>query len=264
MDRIYSWLTRTMQPQAWSRLSKKWLGMVVLCLCLWSCSNPVQAENVDPKLKEQVLQIIRENPQVILESVQAYEKEQQQAREEKLKAFLNDLKTKPDQVIGQSPVQGDRKNQILLVEFSDFQCPFCAKAHAALEEVRQKNPNRFSLVFKHYPLTSIHDNAMPAAQAAWAAGQQGKFWQFHDALFSSQKQLGEALYAQIAESLKLDLQKFNRDRASGAAAAAVNQDVALGEKIGINSTPTFFVSAEGIAIPIQFPDLINLLEKGSP
>jgi protein-disulfide isomerase len=165
-------------------------------------------------------------------------------------------------VIGQSPVQGDRKNKILLIEFSDFQCPFCAKAHAALEELRLKNPNNFSLVFKHYPLTSIHDKAMPAAQAAWAAGQQGKFWEFHEALFKNQKQLGEALYTETAQALNLDLKKFNSDRASSAATSAIKQDMALGEKIGINSTPTFFIAAEGVAVPVQFPDLINVLEQG--
>jgi protein-disulfide isomerase len=261
MQRIYSWLSSMVQPQV--RVGLKRLGAIALCLFLWGCFSPVQADNaIDPKLKEQVLQIIRENPQVILESVQAYEKKQQQAEREKLQAFLTDLKTKPAQVIGQSPVQGDRKNKILLIEFSDFQCPFCAKAHAALEELKLKNPDSFSLVFKHYPLTSIHANAKPAAQAAWAAGQQGKFWEFHDALFKNQKQLGEALYTDTAAALKLDVKRFNQDRVSNAAVAAIDQDVALGEKIGINSTPTFFVGAEGIAVPIQFPDLINLLEQG--
>ncbi len=263
MRHIYSWLSSLVHPKTWIGLSNKWLGGILLCLFLWGCFSPVQAGDViDPKLKEQVLQIIRENPKVILESVQAYEKEQKLAERAKLEAFLTDLKTKPDQVIGQSPIKGDRNNKILLIEFSDFQCPFCAKAHIALEELKLKNPNaNFSLVYKHYPLTSIHDNAMSAAQAAWAAGQQGKFWEFQDALFKNQKRLGEVLYTNTAQVLKLDLKKFNSDRASSAATSAIKEDMALAEKIGINSTPTFFISTEGIAAPIQFPDLIGLLEQ---
>ncbi|MCU0550104.1 MAG: DsbA family protein [Leptolyngbya sp. Prado105] len=217
---------------------------------------PVQAEsNFDPKFEQQVLQVLRKNPQAIIDSVQAYQREQQQAQQKVQQAFLQDLKQNPQSVIAQSATKGTGK--AVLIEFSDFQCPYCQAAAGTVKQFVEKNSDRVTLVYKHLPLTSIHDQALPASKAAWAAQQQGKFWQYHDALFAQQKQLSEAIYPEIAKTVGLDLAKFNRDRASQAAQTAIDKDLQLAEQLGISGTPFFAMNGQA------FPGAVDLatLEK---
>lgn len=258
-----------LQPIAWMKKiihPRRWLAIlaVTASIVVWGCSSSVQAGGqADPKLKEQVLQIIRENPEVILESVRAYQQQQQQAGEKTRQSFLQAMKTDRKSVIGQSPTKGAQNGQILLIEFSDFQCPYCAKAQDTLKEMMSKYSGKVTLVYKHFPLTSIHPEALPAAKAAWAAGQQGKFWEYHDALFQQQKNLGDGLYKQIAKDLKLDEKKFDSDRNSAAATAAIDQDTQTAEKLGIDGTPFFLASGANFSGAIQLPDLEAVLAKAN-
>ena len=103
------------------------------------------------------------------------------------------MTTNPKSAIGDSPSTGSASQQIVLLEFSDFQCPFCARAHDTVKQFMAKNQDKVTLAYKHFPLTSIHPQAMPAAKAAWAAQQQGKFWEYYSALFEGQKQLGDPI-----------------------------------------------------------------------
>lgn len=227
------------------RRIKQVVGWVLLSLVLLSCTTPVQADsNVDPKLESQVLQIIRKNPEVILESVQAYQQQRQQQQRTAQQSFIQNLKQNPKSVIANSPTKGATLGKVVLVEFSDFQCPYCQAAAGTIKQFVGKHQNQVTLVYKHLPLTSLHAEALPAAKAAWAAGQQGKFWDYHDALFAQQKQLGESLYPQIAKNLGLDLDRFNRDRTSAAAKAAIEQDVQLAEQLGISGTPFFVMNGQ--------------------
>lgn len=242
---------------------RRWLGLgvAIACMVVWGCSSSVQAGGqVDAKFKEQVLQVIRENPEVILESVRSYQEKQSQTQSQSRQTFLQAMKTDRASIIGQSPIKGEKDGKILLVEFSDFQCPYCAQASDTLKGMLAKYPG-VTLVYKHFPLTSIHKEALPAAKASWAAGQQGKFWEYHDALFQQQKQLGDAAYKQIAQDLKLDQAKFERDRTSDAAADAIQQDIQAAEKLGIDGTPFFLASGENFAGAIQLPELEQVLAK---
>ncbi|MGI0486645.1 DsbA family protein [Pantanalinema rosaneae CENA516] len=236
----------------------KLIGIVVtiVCVLLGIWLFPLRASSqINPQLKEQVLQIIRENPEVILESVRSYQRKQQQAQEQARQAFLQNLKTNPQAVIAQSPTTGAKPAKTVLLEFSDFQCPFCAKAQPTLKDFMAKHQDRVTLVFKHFPLVSIHPEAMPAAKASWAAGQQGKFWEYHNALFEQQSRLGDALYGEIARSLKLDIAKFDRDRASAAATAAIEQDIALAEQLGVDGTPFFVMNGQAFSGAVQVSEL---------
>lgn len=219
------------------------------------------AAEIPPKLREQVLQIIRENPEVILEAVQAYQQQQRAKEQQAQQAFLQQAKANPTALIGSSPTKGAKNGKVVLIEFSDFQCPFCAKADSTLKQFMDKYGDRVTLVYKHLPLTSIHPEALPAARASWAAAQQGKFWPFHDALFANQRQLGEALYRETAKSLGLDLQKFDRDRASQAANAAIQQDLEMAETLGIDGTPFFIMNGEVLAGAVSLADLEAALAK---
>ncbi|MDX2228345.1 MAG: thioredoxin domain-containing protein [Leptolyngbyaceae cyanobacterium bins.349] len=261
------------QHRAWAQTARKVglqhlkrlpaLLLIVLGVVVGSRSLPeyVGAAEISPQLREQVLQIIREHPEVILEAVQGYQQQQRQQEQTARQAFLQQAKANPATLIGSSPTKGAKNGKVVLVEFSDFQCPFCAKANSTLQQFMQKHGNSVTLVYKHLPLTSIHPEALPAAKASWAAGRQGKFWEFHDALFTNQKQLGEALYRETAKSLGLDMQKFDRDRASQAAEAAIQQDLALAETLGIDGTPFFILNGEVLAGAVSLADLEAALAK---
>ncbi len=248
---LYQWVLRS-------------IGLVLLCMGLYSCSIPTQAGNAQPgdaQLESQVLQIIRNHPEAILESVQAYQQKQQEQQQQGQKAVLQGMKANPKSVIGQSPTTGAKTQKIVLMEFSDFQCPYCAKAHQTLKQFMASHENQVTLVFKFLPLTQIHPEAMPSAKAAWAALQQGKFWEFQDALFAQQDKLGEPLYIATAKALNLDLKQFDQDRKSDAASAAIQKDVDMAEKLGVSGTPFLVMNGEPISGAAQLSELEALLAK---
>lgn len=235
-------------------------ALVAFSLVIFGCTSSVQADNkaetkIDPQLEQQVLEILRKHPEVILESVRKYQQEQAQKQERAQQALLQQLQANPKAAIGNSPTLGAPLGKAVLFEFSDFQCPYCAAVSPTLNEFVKKHPQDVTLVYKQFPLTSIHPEALAAAKAAWAAQQQGKFWPFHDALFANQKNLGEATYREIATSLGLDLAKFDRDRASQSAADAIAKDQALGEQLGIDGTPFFVMNGEAFAGGIPLAEL---------
>ncbi|NJM48151.1 MAG: thioredoxin domain-containing protein, partial [Alkalinema sp. RU_4_3] len=195
------------------------------------------APPLDAKLEAQILEVIRKHPEVILQSVEDYQTRERAKQEEAQKAAVKKVTADPKQAIGTSPTIG--KGKVLLLEFSDFQCPYCAAVRENLKQFAQKYPNDVTLVYKHFPLTRIHDQALPAAMAAWAAGQQGKFWEFHDALFGNQKTLSDAFYQETAKGLNLNIAKFNADRKGAEATRAIAADVAMAESLSIDGTPTF-------------------------
>src|ERR687886_1891932 len=254
-------------------LAKKALqltGLLLLSLTFLPWPLPAQAASeITPQVEEQVLQIIRNHPEqvlqiirshpeVILESVQAYQQQQQQEQLQQIRqVFLQALENNPKVVIRESPTTGASDLKVVLVEFSDFQCPYCAQAHKTIKEFMEKHQNEVTLVYKHFPLTPIHPEAMPAAKAAWAAGQQGKFWEYHDALFSQQDKLGEQLYLATAKSLNLDLEKFDRDRAN--ADAAIEEDIRLAQTLRLSGTPFFVLNGEAFSGAVQLSDLEEAL-----
>jgi protein-disulfide isomerase len=146
------------------------------------------------------------------------------------------------------PFRGKASAPVTLVEFSDFQCPYCARATPALKEIESAYPNDVRIVWKHFPLT-FHPNAMPAALAAEAAREQGgaaKFWAMHDKLFGAQAALSPETYARYAHELGLDMARFQRDMASPKLRARVEEDAQLAQKMGVNGTPTFLVNGERV------------------
>ncbi|MEM9273864.1 MAG: DsbA family protein [Cyanobacteria bacterium P01_F01_bin.143] len=224
-----------------------------------SLSGFASAAIANATLEEQVIQIILDHPEVLIESVQSYQKRKRQESKQKQQALLQEITTYPVSLIGNSPTTGAVGKKIVLLEFSDFQCPFCAQAESTLKEFMAQHQDLVTLVYKHFPLTQIHSYAQSAAEAAWAAQQQGKFWPYHDALFEQQKELGEDLYLAIAQSLNLDLEQFNRDRHSLAAKAAINSDIELAEQVGIRGTPFFALNGQVLSLPLQISAMEDLL-----
>lgn len=240
------------------------VGLLLTCLALSSCSATAQSDGdaaVSPELEAQVLQIIRNNPEAILEAVEAYRTKQQDETRKARQGFLQQMMDDPAKAIADSPTTGSDKKEIVLLEFSDFQCPYCAKAHETVTEFMKKYGDRVTLAYKNLPLSSIHPEAVPAAKAAWAAGKQDKFWEYHSALFENQEKLGEDLYVQLAEELGLDKEQFDRDRQSSAAQAAIDKDLALAESLGLNGTPVFFINEEALSGAVELSEMEAALER---
>ena len=143
--------------------------------------------------------------------------------------------------VGSSPVKGPKDAPITIIEFSDFECPYCSRANNTVEEVLKKYPNKVKVVFKNLPLP-FHKEAKPAAAAALAAGEQGKFWEMHDALFANQRGLNSAFYKTTAEKLGLDVDKFITDMKSEKVQKQIEEDTKLASQNGITGTPGFFIN----------------------
>ncbi len=139
-------------------------------------------------------------------------------------------------------VRGDAKAPVTIVEFSDFQCPFCRNAQATLNTILAKYNGRVKLAYMDFPLREIHAQASAAAEAARCAGEQGKFWEFHDALFADQTKLKEADLAAHARALRLNEKSFRSCLASGKYKPKIEEDLEEGQKAGVAGTPGFFIN----------------------
>jgi protein-disulfide isomerase len=230
------------------------MGLLVTQLALpaiTSAASPpatapeLAAPALDPAFEQQVLAVIRRHPAVLIEALNAYERDQQQAQRRQQAEQLRRLYPQPRDLIGASPIRGNGK--VVVVEFSDFQCPYCAKAHDALQAFLGQHGKEVTFVYKNFPLTQIHPQALPAARAAWAAGRQGQFWAYHDALFANQARLGEPLYGEIASNLKLNLTRFDQDRQGPASLQAIQKDLDQAEGLGLQGTPTVVMDRQFVA-----------------
>ena len=140
------------------------------------------------------------------------------------------------------PSRGPADAPIVVVEFSDYQCPFCKRAEPTVSALMQKYPTQVRLVYRHLPLDQIHPRARPAAVAAVCAEQQGKFWEYHDTLFANQQALNDADLEKYATTLGMDAEKFKACRADPASDAKVSADAAAAKEAGLTGTPAFFVN----------------------
>lgn len=142
-----------------------------------------------------------------------------------------------------SPVTGPANARITLVEFSDFQCPYCTKAVEKINAILKAYPNDVKLIFKQYPLDS-HPQAQISAQAALAAHQQGKFWPLHDVMFANRPTLSRKSILGWAAGMGMDMKRFEADMDSDAMKKAVARDLADGDKAGVEGTPTVFINGQ--------------------
>jgi protein-disulfide isomerase len=158
-----------------------------------------------------------------------------------------------------APERGPDDAPITLVEFSDFQCPYCSLATPQLQAVLQAYPKQVRLFFKQFPL-DIHSQAALAAAAAVAAQKQGKFWQMHDALFASHNDLRRPTILALASAVGLDMKRFEADLDSPETAKAVAHDMDDGSNVGVMSTPTIFIDGQHYNGMIKLETLKPILE----
>ena len=139
-------------------------------------------------------------------------------------------------------VKGNADAPVTIVEFADFQCPFCSKVQPTLKDVLAKYKGQVKLAYQDFPLAPIHAHAAMAAEASRCALAQGKFWEYHDALFADQSKLDKADLVKTAAALGMDQKAFESCLKSGKYKAAVQQDVEAGSQAGVSATPTFFIN----------------------
>jgi protein-disulfide isomerase len=139
-------------------------------------------------------------------------------------------------------VLGPETAPVTLVEYGDYECPFCGAAHGVTKQVIRNFADDLRFVFRHFPLTQIHPHAALAAEAAEAAGAQGAFWRYHDLLFENQDRLSPQDIVAYARVLDLDLDRFTSDLRDHVHARKVREDFMSGVRSGVNGTPTFYVN----------------------
>jgi predicted DsbA family dithiol-disulfide isomerase len=160
---------------------------------------------------------------------------------------------------GVSPVRGAANPVVTIVEFSDFECPFCKQVQSALKQVVETYGREVRLVFKHLPLEG-HRNSLPAARATYCAAEQDRFWQFHDAVFAAGN-LSPPVFEQIASELGLGLPKFQECVASERSRTAVVKDIEAARLLRIESTPSFVVNGKVMKGALGFADFQKIIEQ---
>ena len=139
-------------------------------------------------------------------------------------------------------IQGDLKAPILLVEYGDYECPHCARALETVKALQEALGKKLCFVFRNFPLSQIHPYAEFGAEAAEAAGAQGRFWEMHEAIFQNQDSLGPGLITELAKELELDLPRFLSDLEGKKFEAKVREDFMGGARSGVHGTPSYFVN----------------------
>jgi len=145
--------------------------------------------------------------------------------------------------LGTSAIKGNKSAPITVVEFSDFQCPYCARFSPTIDQVLKAYPNDVKFVYKDFPL-SFHKQAKNAAKAARAAGEQGKFWEMHDLIFEKYATVNEVMFKEFATKLNLDMNKFLADFNSSKYDNLIQQDINLGRQSGVTGTPTLYMNGK--------------------
>jgi protein-disulfide isomerase len=214
-------------------------GIVSLALvvALASCGgNPADIEELKKGQKE------------ILDKLAALDKNIQQIKAAPPAAAPQRPQVDPNKVynipLASSPAKGPDNAKVTIVEFSDYQCPFCSQAETLVKQVLETYPKDVRLVYKQFPLTSIHPNAMPASKAAIAAARQGKFWEMHSLIFENQRQLSPEKFTEFAEKLSLDVAQFQKDMESPETLAQINREMQEGKAADVTGTPTIFVNGK--------------------
>ncbi len=158
------------------------------------------------------------------------------------------------------PFKGAENAKVTVVEFSDFQCPFCKRVNPTLEEIEKTYGDKVRIAFKHLPLP-MHPQAVPAAIASEAARRQGKFWPMHDKLFADQQNLTDEAFVRYAKELRLDEARFKKDLADPAVRAKVEADSREANTLGVNGTPGFFINGRYLSGAQPFSAFKQIIDE---
>lgn len=157
--------------------------------------------------------------------------------------------------------QGSLDSTITLVEYGDYQCPYCRLAYPVVKQVQKELGKELCFVFRNFPLRQAHPFAMMAAEAAEAAALQNKFWDIHDLIYENQPLLSPDLIAELAEELDLDLKKLKSDMKSAEILKKIEEDFKTGIRSGVNGTPCFFINEERYEGAPAVRDLVKTIRE---
>ncbi len=193
----------------------------------------------------------------------------QQAASEAQGSFVRSLRDSANAVVNlerprvevaaNGPSMGPDDAPITIIEFSDYQCPFCRSAEDTVKEVLKRYPGKIRFVYRHFPLESIHPRARPAAEAAACADEQGKFWAYHEALFSNNA-FEDADLLRLAEETELDVDGFKACTGERRFASVVTSDLEEAQSVGVNGTPAFFVNGLMLSGAVPIDEFVRLID----
>jgi protein-disulfide isomerase len=163
-------------------------------------------------------------------------------------------------IAGQAPGFGAADARVVVVQFSDLQCPYCAQSAETVRRLKQDYGSRIRFVFRQFPL-SFHPDARGAAQAALAAHDQGKFWEYHDLLFAHQDALGREALIDHARKAGLDVTAFRAALDGSSTAQRVEEDMKLGQAAQVQGTPTLFIDKQRIADPMDYESVSGAIDE---
>ena len=158
-------------------------------------------------------------------------------------------------------IKGNKDAPITIVEFSDIQCPFCARFHPTMEQAVRDYPDKVRWVYKHFPLDSIHPYARKASEASECAGDQNKFWEYLGKLFDNQSQINQSYLNQLAGEMGLDQGKFDSCLADGKYTQKVNDDYQEGLKYGVRGTPGNFINGQSISGAVPYAQIKAMIDS---
>ena len=211
-----------------------------------------------PNPKEQVAGQIRQYLQQQRES-EAYEEfmsglEESAGVEYEIEPYRAEVE------VADAPSTGPANAPVTIVEFSDFECPYCSRVVPTIDRVKEEYGDQVRVVFKQFPL-AIHANAQKAAEASLCAHDQGKFWEMHDAMFADQQNLGPEGLAAKAESIGLDMEAFRQCMNAEKYAAAVQEDMREGSAVGVSGTPAMFVNGRLISGAVPYEQIAVVIDE---
>ncbi|MEO5927453.1 MAG: DsbA family protein [Patescibacteria group bacterium] len=160
-------------------------------------------------------------------------------------------------------IRGAKNAKVTLIEYSDYECPFCLRHEDSITQALKDYPNDVRVIYRNFPLTSIHPEAQKAAEAAECAGQQGKFWEMHDAIFQANaaSKMSVATWKEVAGTLKIDTNKFNECLDGGKTAAQVAQEEQEGSSAGVQGTPGTFVNGTLVEGAVPYATLKSMIDS---
>jgi protein-disulfide isomerase len=160
-------------------------------------------------------------------------------------------------------IQGPADAAVTLVQYGDYECPYCGAAYPIIKEVQARMGERLRFVFRNFPITTSHPHAEQAAEAAEAAATQGRFWQMHDLLYENQRRLRDQDLRAYAEKLRLDLELFDQELADHVHAERIQEDFMSGVRSGVNGTPTFYINGVRHDDSYEMETLLAALERAT-
>jgi protein-disulfide isomerase len=173
---------------------------------------------------------------------------------------MNTIATLSPPVSDRDHVAGKSTAQWTLVEFGDYQCPYCGAAHPIIKQLQRDLGNKLRFVFRNFPLTEIHPHALVAAEAAEAAALQGKFWEMHDIIYENQDQLDPSVLLSWAQEIGLDVSEFGKAIKQGLVTERIKEDRKSGNRSGVDGTPCFFIKGIRFDGDAEYEQLREALE----